>query len=135
MEELVRLRRKRNVNSQLASEGKIDMRFTVKDGRFILYQSLIRKLGLNDGDSVMFGVSRKENCLYIFKEEACEDNYTVKQAGGKRSYLRFTSKNLTQDIINYLGLDKDKQDYFFESANEMTDGKLKLIEYKREKFT
>lgn len=134
MEELVYLRRKRSVNGKFTSEGKIDMRFTVKDGRFILYQSLTRKLGLNDGDSVMFGVSKKENCLYIFKEEACEDNYTVKQAGGKRSYSRFTSKDLIQDIINYLGLDKDKQDYFFEAVGEVTDGKLKLIEYKREKF-
>lgn len=134
MEELIRLKKKRSSNGQFVSEGKIDMKFTVKDGRFILYNKLVRKLGLNDGDSIMFGVSKKENCLYIFKEEVHEDNYIVRCGGGKRSYSRFTSKGLAQDIVNYLELNKKKEDYLFESVGEVIEGKLKLAEYKIEKF-
>lgn len=126
MEELIQLRSKRSRNGKFVTKKNSIMRFTV-NGRFMLYQPLAQKLNLNNGDSVMFGISKKENCLYIFKEDTCEDNYKIVHQEHK-SFYRFTSKNLIKGIINYLGLDKDKQDYFFESVGEVTDGKLKLIE-------
>ena len=106
MEEIIELRRKRSKNGQFISNDKIGMRFSLKEGRFVIFSNLTKMLDLNNGEAIMFSVSKKDNCLFVFKEDNCYDNYIVKKANGNYSYSRFTAKYLAKDIVDYLDLNK-----------------------------
>ena len=112
-------------------ESKIDYRS--------YFNNLSDLLKLENKDAVMFGISKKDNCIFVYKEDRQDDSYIVSKALSRGSYSRFASKELAKDIVNYLELDKkqvlevaikgNKQDYFFKIAGEV-NGKVKLIEYK-----
>ena len=139
MEEMIELRRKRTNKGQVTSNNEIGLRFTVKDGRFVVFNNLSDLLKLENKDAVMFGISKKDNCIFVYKEDKQDDSYIVSKALSRGSYSRFASKELAKDIVNYLELDKkqvlevaikdNKQDYYFKIAGE-ANGKVKLIEYK-----
>lgn len=128
MEEIIELRRKRTNKGQFTSDSKIGLRFSIKDGRFVVFSNLSKLLELKNKDAIMFGISKKDNCIFVYKEDKQDDNYVVSKTAGRDSYSRFTSKELCENIVDYLGL-KDKQDYYFEIVQKIGD-KVKLIKLK-----
>lgn len=115
------LRRQKKIH---VTTSTIAISFT-KSGRFSILKQLINKLELKTGDGLMFAGSKQKQHIIVFKEPPDVDNYVCRDIKGS-SYLRFSAKDLSEYIINILGLD-DESKYMLVIDGEVDEkGCLKL---------
>lgn len=125
MEDLQIIRRERATKGQYLSNEKPLIKIEMARGTFVIFKKVADLLKATKDDAVMFAFSRKNNCAYIYKEEAEDDNYHLGNSG--RAYYRFTSKNLLSYFIHFFRLKNEKTVYFEVLPTPNEKGMFKVI--------
>ena len=127
MEDLIELRRKKST-ARVVSSSLVALTARGSEGRMNVLSPLVNKLKIKAGDGLMFALSKKNNCLYVFKEEASDDNFICKENKGC-NYFRFCSKDTVSCIFDIFNVSSDKATIYFTIDGDIDErGYLKLVQ-------
>lgn len=125
MEDLIVLRRTRGNKGQWKSHKHPYIKMEMPRGTFVVFKKSADLLNVGNGDPIMFALSRKENCAFVYKEDPEEDSYYLSNSG--RQYFRFTSKDLMSLFKDFFKSDNTKAIYFEMATEPNQNGMFKLI--------
>lgn len=126
MEDLQIIRRQRSSKGQWKSHEKPCFKLELPRCSFVIFKKTADLLNVKARDAIMFAVSKKNKCGFVYKEDPQDDSYYL--SNSRRNYFRFTSKVLADYMMDVFDIkDKNKPVYFDVVPEQDEKGRLKFI--------
>lgn len=123
MEDLQILRKSRANSTSFKGFEKPVMSINMPRGVFVFNRKAVELISLTNESAIMFALSKKDNCAYVFKEEPEPDSYYPKHS--KDGIYRFTCKDLANHFTNFFEF-STKKNFDIEVIN----GQFKITSFK-----
>jgi hypothetical protein len=120
MDDIIIARRKRNSNGMFVGTSEPLIKMELPQGRFYILNKAAEVIGLKHRDAVMFALSKKERCGWIYKEDPEPDSYYPSKSGN-RGYFRFTSKELMELLRSNFNINKNTVYFLVEDVPNHKD--------------
>ena len=104
MEDLQIIRKNRGNSTSFKGFENAVMSIRFPRGEFVFNKKAVELTQMNNEKAFMFGLSKNNNCAYLFSEEPDVDSYYPKHS--KDGIYRFTCKDLAGHFNNFFDTNK-----------------------------